>query len=90
MTDIRGHVAPASRPCATHSKATSTSTVTWERVPPLTGGASFGHAGAGGSLGLADPDRRVGFAYVMNRMSANLSDDPRTAGLIAALKESLD
>lgn len=57
---------------------------------PLMGAASFGHAGAGGSLGLADADRRVGFAYVMNKMSANLSDDPRTGGLIAAVEASLD
>ncbi|MDZ7673510.1 MAG: serine hydrolase domain-containing protein [Acidimicrobiales bacterium] len=57
---------------------------------PLMGGNSFGHAGAGGSLGLADPDRRVGFAYVMNRMSANLSNDQRTAGLIDAVKGALD
>lgn len=56
---------------------------------PLMGPASFGHAGAGGSLGLADADRRVGFAYVMNKMSANLSNDPRTGGLIAAVEAAL-
>ena len=53
------------------------------------GPASFGHAGAGGSLGLADPDRRIGFAYVMNKMSANLSNDPRTSGLIAAVEAAV-
>lgn len=57
---------------------------------PLMGRSSFGHAGAGGSLGLADPERKVGFAYVMNKMSANLSDDPRTVGLINALTSALD
>ncbi|MDE0802835.1 MAG: serine hydrolase [Acidimicrobiales bacterium] len=57
---------------------------------PLMGPASFGHAGAGGSLGLADADRKVGFAYVMNKMSASLSDDPRTGGLIAAVEAALD
>lgn len=56
---------------------------------PLMGPASFGHAGAGGSLGLADPDRRIGFAYVMNKMSANLSNDPRTSGLIAAVEAAV-
>lgn len=56
---------------------------------PLMGPSSFGHAGAGGSLGLADPDRRVGFAYVMNKMSANLSNDPRTGGLIEAVEAAL-
>lgn len=56
---------------------------------PLMGPASFGHAGAGGSLGLADADRKVGFAYVMNKMSASLSNDPRTGGLIAAVEAAL-
>lgn len=55
----------------------------------LAGPASFGHAGAGGSLGLADPDLGIGFGYVMNKMNLGLSDDPRTAGLIEAVKASL-
>jgi CubicO group peptidase (beta-lactamase class C family) len=42
---------------------------------PLLGPASFGHAGAGGSLAFADPDRGVGFGYVMNKMQQNLSGD---------------
>lgn len=56
---------------------------------PLMGPRSFGHAGAGGSLGFADPDAGIGFGYVMNKMSTNLSGDPRTAGLIDAVKASL-
>ena len=56
---------------------------------PLYGPSSFGHAGAGGSLGLADPESGVGFGYVMNQMSANLSADPRTITLIDAVKASL-
>ena len=53
---------------------------------PLMGHRSFGHAGAGGSLAFADPDRLVGFGYVMNQMQQNLSGDPRTASLIAAVE----
>ncbi|MGH9301327.1 MAG: serine hydrolase domain-containing protein, partial [Acidimicrobiales bacterium] len=57
---------------------------------PLLGPGSFGHSGAGGSLGFADPDTGVSFGYVMNQMQANLSADPRTLGLIEALRSSLD
>jgi CubicO group peptidase (beta-lactamase class C family) len=56
---------------------------------PLLGPRSFGHAGAGGSLGFADPDSGVGFGYVMNQMQQNLAGDPRTIGLIAAVRECL-
>jgi CubicO group peptidase (beta-lactamase class C family) len=53
---------------------------------PMMGPRSFGHAGAGGSLAFADPDRGVAFGYVMNRMQQNLSGDPRTADLISAVE----
>lgn len=56
---------------------------------PLLGAKSFGHAGAGGSLGFADPDAEIGFAYVMNKMQSNLAGDPRTLTLIEAVKASL-
>lgn len=59
------------------------------RFSPLMGEGSFGHAGAGGSLGFAHPDHEVGFGYVMNKMSTNLSDDPRTTGLIDSLRLAL-
>lgn len=52
---------------------------------PLLGPASFGHAGAGGSLGMADTARQIGFGYVMNKMQQNLSGDPRTLALVAAV-----
>lgn len=50
---------------------------------------AFGHPGAGGSLGYADPEARVGFGYVMNHMGFSLIVDPRPAALIDALYESL-
>jgi CubicO group peptidase (beta-lactamase class C family) len=56
---------------------------------PLLTERSFGHAGAGGSLGFADADAQVGFGYVMNKMQTNLSGDPRTLMLIKAVRESL-
>ncbi|MDQ3106919.1 MAG: beta-lactamase family protein [Actinomycetota bacterium] len=52
---------------------------------PLLGPAAFGHSGAGGSLGMADVDRQIGFGYVMNKMQQNLSGDPRTVSLVAAV-----
>ncbi|MHB1486182.1 MAG: serine hydrolase domain-containing protein [Acidimicrobiales bacterium] len=56
---------------------------------PLLSPGSFGHSGAGGSLGFADPETGVAFGYVMNQMQANLSADPRTLGLISAVRDSL-
>jgi CubicO group peptidase (beta-lactamase class C family) len=45
---------------------------------------SFGHFGAGGSLGWADPDAALSFGYVMNRMDIGLAGDPRSYDLVAA------
>ena len=41
---------------------------------------AFGHPGAGGSLGFADPAARVGFGYVTNRMGSDIAIDARAAG----------
>ena len=46
---------------------------------------AFGHPGAGGSLGFADPDAKVGFGYVMNRMGPHILLDPRATALIDSL-----
>src|SRR5262245_9291138 len=56
---------------------------------PLLGPNSFGHAGAGGSLGFGDFDSGVGFGYVMNQMGGGLLIDTRAARLIAAVRECL-
>lgn len=50
---------------------------------------TFGHPGAGGSLGFADPDAKIGFGYVMNQMGNEPLLDPRPARLIEALYASL-
>ena len=46
---------------------------------------AFGHPGAGGSLAFADPDNRIGFAYVMNRMENGVLRESRPARLVQAL-----
>lgn len=54
-----------------------------------TGTTSFGHPGAGGSVGFADPEAGIGFGYVINRMGTNILLDGRPRALIAALYTTL-
>ncbi len=46
---------------------------------------AFGHPGAGGALGFADPEARIGFGYVTNRMGSEVVIDQRPQALIDAL-----
>ena len=46
--------------------------------------AAFGHFGAGGSLGFADPDAGLAFAYMMNRAGPRWQN-PRNRALIDAV-----
>jgi CubicO group peptidase (beta-lactamase class C family) len=55
----------------------------------LGGPNGFGHFGAGGSVGWADPDPQFGFGYVMNRMDIGLAGDLRSFNLINACYESI-
>jgi CubicO group peptidase (beta-lactamase class C family) len=50
---------------------------------------AFGHPGAGGSVGFADPDAKIGFGYVMNQMQTGLLVGERVTPLIAAIYDSL-
>ncbi len=50
---------------------------------------AFGHAGAGGSIGMADPVARVAIGYVMNQMGPGILLNPRGQGLIDAVYECL-
>ncbi len=49
---------------------------------------SFGHFGAGGSLGFADPDAKLAFAYTLNR-SGPRWQNPRNRALIDAVYASV-
>ncbi len=60
-----------------------------ENFSPMLGPASFGHTGAGGSVGFADVENQIGFGYVMNQMRMGLGVDGRPARLIAALRSCL-
>jgi CubicO group peptidase (beta-lactamase class C family) len=50
---------------------------------------TFGHGGWGGSLGFADLDAHVSWAYIMNKMSPGTAGDTRVAGMLAALYAGL-
>jgi CubicO group peptidase (beta-lactamase class C family) len=62
------------------------------RYPMGSGARNFGHSGAGGSMGFADPDARLGFGYTMNRMLPGLDgtlEDPRWRPLMDAVYAAL-
>lgn len=53
------------------------------RIPGGSFGSSpraFDTPGAGGSFAFADPDARLGYAYVMNKTDFYMIDDPREKG----------
>ena len=50
--------------------------------------AAFGHYGYGGSLGFADPDAGIAFAYLINR-PGDRWQNPRTRALLDALRSCL-
>ena len=55
----------------------------------LGGPHSFGHFGAGGSVGWADPDAELGFGYVMSRMDIGLAGDQRSSRLVNACYDAI-
>ena len=50
--------------------------------------SSFGMPGSGGSIGFADPQAEIGFAYVLNGMGTSLTD-PRNLALRTAMYRSI-
>jgi CubicO group peptidase (beta-lactamase class C family) len=55
---------------------------------PFSHEKAYGHPGAGGSIGFADPESEVGYAYITNRMGVTLTGDPREIALRDALYSS--
>jgi CubicO group peptidase (beta-lactamase class C family) len=55
----------------------------------LLGDRAFGHVGAGGSLGFADPDHNLSFGYTMNRMGPGSLLNPRGQALVDAVYQKL-
>jgi CubicO group peptidase (beta-lactamase class C family) len=62
----------------------------WSASPfaPMGGETAFGHYGAGGSVGFADPEHRLAGGYVMSKMGLGISVDPRSSALIRASYEA--
>ena len=59
------------------------------RDSAILGGAAFGHVGAGGSIGFADPSARMSFGYSMNRMGPGILMNERGQTLVDAAYQSL-
>jgi CubicO group peptidase (beta-lactamase class C family) len=55
---------------------------------PFLSDASFGHDGAGGQVSFADPEYKVGFAYLSNDLQR--SDDKRGVLLVEVLRDLLE
>lgn len=52
-------------------------------------GPAFGHVGAGGSIGFADPEAGMSFGYAMNRMGKGILLNSRGQALVDAAYRSL-
>jgi len=61
------------------------STAVW----PFGSARSFGSPGAGGSLGFADPEAGIGYAYVTSQMGTALTGDPRDVAIRKALYSAI-
>lgn len=61
----------------------------FDRESVILGPSAFGHVGAGGSVGFADPDEGLSFGYAMNRMGEGVLLNDRGQGLVDAAYRSL-
>lgn len=55
----------------------------------IIGDRAFGHVGAGGSIGFADPECNLGFGYTMNRMGEGLLLNDRGQAVVDATYQAL-
>jgi CubicO group peptidase (beta-lactamase class C family) len=53
------------------------------------GPRGFGHAGAGGSLGVGDPDSKTGFGFTLNKMQMGLVGAPVAFEMLKAFYDEL-
>jgi CubicO group peptidase (beta-lactamase class C family) len=60
-----------------------------DRSSAILGSSAFGHVGAGGSIGFADPVAGMGFGYTMNRMGQGILMNERGQSLVDAAYQSL-
>ena len=60
-----------------------------DRDSVLLGPSAFGHVGAGGSIGFADPDAKMSFGYAMNKMGPGILLNERGQGLVDAAYRAL-
>jgi CubicO group peptidase (beta-lactamase class C family) len=60
-----------------------------DQMTAIMGESAFGHVGAGGSIGFADPECAMAFSYTMNRMGAGLLVNERGQSLIDAAYRAL-
>ena len=51
---------------------------------------TFGHSGAGGSLGFADPHAGISFGFAMTRILVGMGADPRWSRLVDAVYASVE
>jgi CubicO group peptidase (beta-lactamase class C family) len=62
---------------------------TGDQETALLGRDAFGHVGAGGSIGFADPECRMGFGYTMTQMGAGLMLNERGQSVVNAAYKSV-
>lgn len=60
-----------------------------DQMSAIIGDAAFGHVGAGGSIGFADPEHGLAFSYTMNQMGMGLLLNDRGQSLVDATYEIL-